>query len=359
MVVGPWLRRIVQVTVAALVATMGLFTVTPPAEACACGGMVHEPGRSMTVIGETALVTRSAGRETIVMSLSARSDATRAGLLVPTPKPATPTLADRNLFTDLERQAAPRKRVRHHLFGPPAIFGDGSDGSDVNYSAGAPSSGVRVLDTVDLGPLEAISLTASDAGDLHAWLDKRGFVMSPQFEALVTPYLDRGWAFTAMSLTAEGRSLSGGLPPVSLSFKSDRLVYPMRMSRGAKETQQVRTYVLADHRVSRTDPTAGRGEMQTVYADRVRTSLVTSPELRRLSAENPWLTEITQSFDRPAQQVRSDFTFARAAHDTPVIRYTYDDEYFIPVDVAVLLVLLVGGISGGVIVLLRRRQRTS
>ncbi|MFC6706362.1 DUF2330 domain-containing protein [Flexivirga alba] len=357
MVTAWWLRRSAQLLTAVVMATIGLVVVTPPAMACACGGMVQPPGNSTTVTGETALVTQGAGRETIVMSLSAKSDAARAGLLVPTPAPATPALADRDIFTDLADQTAPRSKERHHFFGPPLFFGDhGSSGSD-NEARSSPA-GVQVLGEVDLGPLKAVSIKANNAADLHSWLDSRGFVMSPQFEALVTPYLDKGWAFTAMTLTAEGKSLTGTLPPVSLEFASDTLVYPMRMSSGAKETQHVRTYVLADHRVERTDPTATQGQLHTAYADRVRTSLVTSPDLKRLSAGKAWLTEFTQTFDHPGEQVRSDFTFARAPHDTPVVHYAYRDEYFIPVDVAVLLVVSAAAIAGA-IVLIRRRQRRS
>lgn len=353
------LRRAAQLVVALLVATAGLVVVTPPAGACACGGVVNPAGDTTLVTQETALVVRHGRTETIVMSLSARSDATRAGLLVPTPAPATPSLADRDVFTDLSALTAPRERVRHHLFGPPAIFGqDDNRTMDEGTAAGAPS-GVRVLGTVDLGPLQAVSLTASNAGELHTWLDTHGFVMSTAFESLVTPYLDKGWAFTALTLTPEGKSLSGDLPPVSLRFRSNELVYPMRMSRGAKETQRVTTYVLAGHRVARTDTTADQGSMETSYADHVSATELTSSGLRRLASGQAWLTKISQTFHDPQSQVRSDFTFARAADDTPVIPYYYTDEYLIPGDVAALLALVVAGLGAGVVMLVVRRRRGS
>ncbi|WP_446663986.1 DUF2330 domain-containing protein [Flexivirga sp. B27] len=355
---GLWLRRSAQILLAALLTTLALVVVTPAADACACGGAVSAPGMSMTVSGETALVTRHGDRETIVMSLHARSEATRAGLLVPTPKPAKASLADKKLFTDLEQQTLPRERTRHHFFGPPALFGTDDPAGGVNYSGDRGPSSVRVLDRVDLGPLEAVTLTAGNADDLHTWLRKHGFVMSHEFESLVTPYLDKGWAFTAMSLTAEGKALSGDLPPVSLSFTSDRLVYPMRMSRGAKEDQTVKTFVLADHRVRRTDPSASQGSLETSYAARIRPALVSSPDLKRLARGNQWLTVLDQSFDDPATQVRSDFTFAPAADDTPVIEYRYVDDYVIPIDVAILLALTLAGLVGGVVVVVRHQRRS-
>jgi len=160
----------------------------------------------------------------------------------------------------------------------------------------------------------------------------------------------------AVTLATEGKSLSGDLPPVSLTFAGDQLVYPMRMSRGAKDSQYVTIYVLADHRVRRTDPTARQGRLFTNYADRVRPDLVQSGDLKRLSAGSPWLTAFSQTLNRPAQQVRSDFTFAPADHDTPLVSYTYTDEYFIPIDVAVLLLVLLSTAIGGVVLLVRRQR---
>ncbi len=65
-----------------------------PAYACACGGLLDQPGRDTEVTSETALVVWDGETETIVLRLSTRTDAVTAGLLVPTPSPATADLAD-------------------------------------------------------------------------------------------------------------------------------------------------------------------------------------------------------------------------------------------------------------------------
>ena len=68
---------------AGLLLAAGL-TVAAPAYACACGGLVDQPGRDTSVTSETAVVVWDGKTETIVLRLSARTDAVSAGLHVPT-----------------------------------------------------------------------------------------------------------------------------------------------------------------------------------------------------------------------------------------------------------------------------------
>jgi hypothetical protein len=92
----------------ALLVAAGL-TIGAPAYACACGGIIDQPGRDTSVTSETALVVWDGETETIVLRLSTRTDAVNAGLLVPTPSPATADLGHEQVFTDLAAVTAPRR----------------------------------------------------------------------------------------------------------------------------------------------------------------------------------------------------------------------------------------------------------
>ena len=65
-----------------------ILVVVAPAQACACGGVVDQPGGDTSVSAETAVVVWDGTQETILLRLSTRSEAVTAGLLVPTPTPA-------------------------------------------------------------------------------------------------------------------------------------------------------------------------------------------------------------------------------------------------------------------------------
>ena len=126
---------------AALLAAAGLLVVTPPAGACACGGVVDQPGQDTSVGSETAVVTWDGTTETIALRLSTRSDAVHAGLIVPTPAPATVTLGDEQMFTDLAAVIAARRESRWSLFGPPLLGGGG--GGDGASAGGRPGRASR------------------------------------------------------------------------------------------------------------------------------------------------------------------------------------------------------------------------
>jgi hypothetical protein len=329
------------------------LTVAAPAYACACGGLVDRPGQDTSVTSETALVVWDGAQETILLRLSTRTEAVSAGLLVPTPSPATVELGDDQVFNDLADVTAPRTESRWHLFGAPLLFGGGGD----DGSAGAaPGDGVEVLSSVDLGPLRATTIAAANTPALQAWLDQHGYDASPDLLATVTPYVQDTWTFVALQLTAEGRSLQGDLPPIAMHFASDEAVYPMRMSAAAQETQQPLVYVLAQHRMLRTDTLAsGTTRPETTFAGRVASGDVVSSDLEDWLATTPYLTKTTQWLPDPGAIV-SDFVFAAAADDSPITPVVYDDKYLIPGDLGFLLVvLLLAGAVWLVVRLVRRR----
>ncbi len=342
---------------AAIVAVASLMTISP-AQACACGGMVDQQGFDTTVNGETAVIVWDGSTEIVTVRLDATSEATDAGLLVPTPAPAEAALGDNRLIEDLWQHSLPRREERVHWFGPPALFGGaGGDGTAGAPEAGGQRPGVQVLSVQDLGPLEATILTADDPEALDTWLVEHDYQMSDAFSDLVTPYIDEGWAFAAVRLTTEGQALDGQLPPIELTFPSDQAVYPMRMSRGAQVAQQTRTYLLAQHRMERTDRSADEaGGASTTFAGLVDPLAVTSPVLRPLLEDTPYLTTIDQAFPTPARQVLSDFTFAPAADDTPYQQVIYTDTYRVPIDVAILALAFAVLLLGGLAAIVRNRR---
>ncbi|MCK0112456.1 DUF2330 domain-containing protein [Ornithinimicrobium sp. F0845] len=348
-----WIARATAAGVVGAALSVGASS----AMACACGGMVG-PDDASTVIGrETAVLQLHEGVETIHLQLSAHGTDSEAGLLLPTPAPAEVSLGNQQMFVDLFRASQPRHEERRHLFGPRWLFvGDGDGGGD---GAGAPGDGgVNVLSVEDLGPLEATVLTADDPGALEAWLDERDYVMSEEFASVVQPYTDEGWAFVAVQLTAEGQALAGDLPPLEVSFPSEELVYPMRMSRAATSHQETRTYVLSGHRAERTDPTASSGSTpEVLFAGELDPDSLESAELRALVGSTPYLTTIDQGFSQPDRMITSDYTFAAAADDAPFQRVIYEDTYLIPIDVAIILGLLVLAAGAVLVVLVVRLTR--
>ncbi|QNO38557.1 DUF2330 domain-containing protein [Protaetiibacter sp. SSC-01] len=317
--------------VAAVLTAVGLAS---PAAACACGAPTPPGGISVSVGEERAIVTFDGAVERIDLVLDMLADGADTGLVIPTPTPATVSLGERSLFEALERQTAPRVEYVEDWWGG---MGDGSAG-------GAP----EVLSEVDLGPISAVTLAASDAAGLQAWLDQNGYGIDPAVQALFADYIARGWSFAAFKLTGE-EPLDGALDPVRLEFPATDVVYPLLLSQAAQTPQTVRLYLFGDDGMQATFPDG------TVAGEVVWAGRVTQAGLTRLGA---YLTVIEAYFFDPATQITGDLTItSTGARDdfTPVeTRVKYVDIGGVPLGYAIagvasvfglmLLIVVVGAI---------------
>lgn len=262
------------------------LTIAAPAAACACGGVAPSPGAEVQVGEEHAIVSYQDGVEQIDLLLGVLSESAETGLVFPTPSPAQVSLGDRADFEALDRVTAPQRVEEYDWW---RVGGDGAAG-------GAPPT---VLDQVQLGPIEATTLAASDTEGLTAWLAERSFALSPEVEAELDGYVERGWYFVAMRLTGDA-PLDGGLDPLRFRFETDELVYPMAMSRAATTPQTVRLYLFGDTR-QRVTFTDGGGTPAASFVSWA--APVEGTEVERFG---DYLTVVELYFGDPAEQIRGD-----------------------------------------------------
>lgn len=290
------LRFLAIVPAAALL--LGLQVATPAA-ACACGAPAPRPGQDVIVDKEHAILSWDGSRERIELLLDMLTDAQDVGLIFPTPAPATVTAGDRETFVRIEEAIQPKQVTVDDWWA-----GDGGVGS----AGGAPPV---VLDQVQLGPVEATTLEASDAEGLGDWLDANGYAIRDEIARGLQDYVERGWYFVALRLTSDV-PLEGGLDPIRFTFDSEQLIYPMDLSRHAVTPQRARLYVFQDHRAriaGLEDPVPVLPGEQTVWAGRAPSGL---DDLGR------YLTVIDLVFDAPASQIPGDLLVVQAGDDEPL-----------------------------------------
>jgi hypothetical protein len=310
--------------VPAVALLLGLQIVTP-AVACACGAPAPRPGQDVVVDQERAIVSWDGDQERIDLLLDMLTDADDVGLIFPTPSAATVTAGDRQDFVDLETAIQPKEVVIDDWWDFGGGFGDGAVGG------AAPPT---VLDQVQLGPVQATTLAASDATGLSEWLDTNGYAIRPEIAALLGDYVDRGWYFVALKLTSDV-PLEGGLDPIRFTFDSDELVYPMELSKAATDVQRARLYVYQDHRaavVGLPDPSLAFPWAQTVWA---------GPSPTGVQNLGSYLTVLDVTFDAPASQVPGDLALVQSGDDEalqPVYQVTRPVDIFgIPFGVVIIL----------------------
>lgn len=313
------LGLVVCVATAVITATMVLAT---PSYACACGAAVTAHGSQATLNHEVALLHWDGTTETIVMQLAMNADTDNVALVVPTPTPAIVTTADQSTFGELDTLSAPLIEHQRHWS---LRRGVGASGPQ-EAAARAP----HVLNQVRLGP--AVS-------------------------AALDPYVRDGWAFVAIRLTSTDL-IVGGLDPVWMTFRSSRLVYPMRLSVAAQEPQHVTIFTLSDHRQQRTDADAATQTTHVRFAGDMSTA-VRDPLLRELIGNHgSYLTKVEVDIYQTSR-ISSDFTFGNAPNDDPYrqVVTVYDDVALPPLLLVVVSAIAVGAAGGAVVVVLRRRRR--
>ena len=122
------------------------------------------------------------------------------------------------------------------------------------HNKGAAESGstvqsVRVYGQIRLDHYEAGILGAEDASALLDWLQRDGYHVTTDAAEVLDAYIREGWAFVAVKLApGEKRHYDNEmLPALTLAFRGDRLVFPLRISSiSTVDTVRMTLYVIGD-----------------------------------------------------------------------------------------------------------------
>ncbi|ARF59416.1 hypothetical protein B1H19_13530 [Streptomyces gilvosporeus] len=304
-----------------------LVWLARPAYACGCGAMVVDPKTTLSVNRETSAVRWDGKTEQIVMSLAVAGTARDAAWIMPVPHRATVKLGDSALFDELATLTAPADRKRSYFWPHsgdwPFSWGEG-DSAEAPMPGGA-RPGVGVVGRQRLGPFDVARLTATDPEALRGWLRSHGFTLPSALAGALRPYVAQHWEYVAVRLAPDDKRgypgyLTGTLDPLHLSFASNRLVYPMRLSRLAKTPQSLGLYVFAPHRMEPRSAIGGT-KPQTFFAGRI----TPTGAVRTLTGPAPtYLTALDQHFPYP-ERITGDHELRRAPTDTPYRRVHYID----------------------------------
>ncbi|MEV5967728.1 DUF2330 domain-containing protein [Kribbella sp. NPDC051952] len=309
-----------------------------PAWACACGGYLPDAESRARAYGENALVQYDAGTEKITLSMAINGTSKKAAWIMPVPAAAKVELGDDQLFYRLDMMTRP-KVVTKKTYWPFRNLGIMAGRGDYAGAAPGAGSGVNVRQQMVLGPFQVARIDGSSGTAVTDWLRTNGYVVPATLAANLTPYLTEKWEIVAVKLAPkrDGESMSGATPPLRLTFASDRIVYPMRLSKGATTDQTVTVYVAAAHRVDATKLPDPDVKPELLFAGRVESETLTKPA--------DFLTAYTVTYSDPSR-ITDDFTFAPAANDDEFQRVTYvtrNDGFWSTIGVLFGGLLLIGG----------------
>jgi len=178
--------------------------------------------------------------ESLILSVSFEGDARHFAWVIPVPSKPEITVTDAELFRELSDFTTK---------GLPS--GGGGVGCFYYGAEGPGGGGVDVIEEKVVGPYTTAILSATNATALADWLNENGYFFPPWGEEVISEYIEREWLFMATKINAvnpeTGQALAeGAIEPIVLSFASDEIVYPMRITSLSAESPEVLLYVLAD-----------------------------------------------------------------------------------------------------------------
>ncbi|MCP9272803.1 DUF2330 domain-containing protein [Mycolicibacterium arenosum] len=303
-----------------LLVAASAVSVATPAWACGCGAYIPNAAGA-SVATERALIAWDGARQDVVMSFQVSGSSESAAWVMPVPSAAEVTLADAELFADLDRLTAPRVEFRDDWWPTFDWLSTGYGDSEGSAGARAPS-GVNVLDRQRIGPFDVSRLAADDASALANWLADNGFPNPAGLDRNLAAYVTQRWQLVAIKLVPDDATgaLTGDLQPLRLSFDADSVVYPMRLSRSATVPQTIDLYILAQHRMDPdSSPVPGTRPILQ-YAGRIDDA--STPALEPYLARGSYLTRWSEFIAQP-ESIDGDYVFATASADDDFRKVVY------------------------------------
>lgn len=321
-------------------------------------------GERVNVSRENALIVWDEAQhiEHFVRNATFDTAAESFGFLVPTP--AKPELAEARdaVFGTLARMTS--ASTVHESAWSPLFVGCTSLPfqmlkSGATRSAIATAPPVTVVDEARVAGLDAVVLSATDAGALAAWLHGHGFEMRDALQRWLSVYVTKKWMITAFRYTRSKNPAEApdrvGASAVRLSFATDAPVYPYLEpdDTAAVPGRELHLFVASSHRVEgafvddHDRPWAAAADFSGGVD--VTDALASTLPGVALPA-HLWLDERT---DVSTKRVASDVAFHRApsdveVHRPPIVIY---DEHRIPIPYEVPFLI------GGIVYFVRRRKR--
>ncbi len=126
-------------------------------------------------------------------------------------------------------------------------------------------AGVTVVGEERVGSYQVTVVSAADAEALYAWLRAEDFAVPAEFKSAVADYVGRGWVFATAKLSTDGNARA--VPhPLSITFPTDRAVYPMKLTGLSGADLDLELYVVGEE-------AASAPGMRRVFCDRFRQGL--------------------------------------------------------------------------------------
>jgi len=179
-------------------------------------------------------------------------------------------------------------------------------------SAGATASStttgetVRIHERKIIGNFETAILSSPDGSALMQWLDKNGFRIPTNVTAAVSEYAREKWMFVAARVLRPEDTVVPTAPhPLVFTFKTDKPVYPLRLTGAGHDNCRVELYVFGPKRAAIPGFKVERCEQTSIKPGASSWAFpVRHPQILKLAANAPVFTNLSAQLR--AEDMRTD-----------------------------------------------------
>ena len=235
-----------------------------------------------TTPDQRALVHFADGTETLVVETTFVGAGTNFAWVVPLPAAPEISAVPRTVFTNLERLFQPEvihKQTKWWMgmllvatFFGTLLRSVGKSGSPLQWAvlilcflmmtggllpslsharslvSIANKSGVQILARQTVGVFDTVTLSSPDGAALTRWLNEHGFAVPAAAAPVIADYAKQGWVFAAAKLSRPDATGKTSPHPLAFKFKTDRAVYPLRLTGVENDRCLVELYVFGASR---------------------------------------------------------------------------------------------------------------
>lgn len=189
------------------------------------GMLIAPPGRYVFESDQKGVIFFENGEERLILATSFKGDADDFAWVIPTPSKPEVKKSSAEIFTSLQSLTG---NTRNEIM---------PDTSLSLGMAGSIKQGVQVIEKKSIEYYDVAVLASDDKDALADWLNNNGYHFPEQYNYVLQSYIDNNWIFTAVkfkddinSQILSGSMRSGNLIPLELKFKTEKPVYPLKIS---------------------------------------------------------------------------------------------------------------------------------
>ena len=183
------------------------------------GGLVVDPGYYVKESEQKAIILYDGQTEHVILSIDFQGDAKDFGWVVPVP--AKPEIGE--IRQDIFEQ------IKNMIYEYSSSLDQGYRSLSYGTLGSTDTSYVEVVETKVVGDLITEVINTNDAQLFNSWLEKNGYSFPEHRTDVLDFYIKEGWYFVVTKVVA-GYELEGATQPLKISFVTDKIVYPMKMT---------------------------------------------------------------------------------------------------------------------------------